>query len=68
MVEPAELTDLVDTDKIVQKYLPKTDRYRQDSESDPEKSIEGNSPSSYHTRNSSRIFEKSIFQRSIPVS
>ena len=52
LVEPTEL--IVDTDKIVQKYLPK---HRQVFESYSEKSIERNSPSSYQKRNSSRIFE-----------
>ena len=28
LVDPPELIDLVNTERIVQKYLPKTDRYR----------------------------------------
>ena len=57
LVDPPELTDIVDTNKIVQKYLPKTNRYRQDFKSYAEKSIERNSPSTYHKGNQSRTFE-----------
>ena len=53
---PPELIDLVNTERIVQKYLPKQsdiDRIVNHSK----KSIERNTPSSNHKGDPSRIFE-----------
>ena len=57
IVDPPELIDLVNTKRIVQKYLPKTDRYRSNYKSHPKKSIKRNTPSHNHKRDPSRVFE-----------
>ena len=48
LVEPPKLADLVNTDKIVQKYLPRQTDIDKNSESHSEKGIKMNSPTSYH--------------------
>ena len=55
LVEPPELVDMIDTNKIVQKYLPKTDRHRQNFGSYLKKGIERYSPPSYSKGNTGRI-------------
>ena len=67
-VDPPEFIDLVNIERIVQKSLPKQVVYRKNSKSPSKKGIERNTPSLNHKRDPSRIFEQSLFQRSIFVS
>ena len=48
LVEPPELANLVNTDKIVQRYLPRQTDIDKIPECHSEKSIKRNSPTSYH--------------------
>ena len=48
LVEPPELADLVNTDKIVQRYLPKQTDIDKILKVIQRKSIKRNSPTSYH--------------------
>ena len=52
MQEPQELTDLIDTTKLIQKYFPK---HRQDSRHYKKKSFERNALAPYSQRDPSRI-------------
>ena len=54
MLELQELTDLIDTTKLIQKYLPKQ-MDRQDSRHYKKKSFEGNALTTYGQRDPSRI-------------
>ena len=57
IVDPPKLIDLVNTERIVQKYLPKQTDIDKILKSDPKKSIERNTPSPNHKRDPSRLFE-----------
>ena len=55
-MDPPELIDLVNTERIVQKYLPKQADIDKILKS-IQKSIKRNTPSHNHKRDTSRIFE-----------
>ena len=57
IVDPPELIDLVNTEKIVQKYLPKQTDIDRNSKSHSKKGIERNKPSYDHKGDPSRIFQ-----------
>ena len=56
-MDPPELTDLVNTEKIVQKYLPKQPDIDKIFKSHSKKSVKRNTSSYNHKRDPSRIFE-----------
>ena len=55
--EPQELTDLIDTTKLIQKYLPKQNGHRQDSRHYKEKGFERNTFATYSQGNPNRLFD-----------
>ena len=57
LVDPPELTDLVNTERIVQKYLPKQADIDKIPKSHPKKSIKRNTPFHNHKGDPGRIFE-----------
>ena len=57
LVAPPELIDLVNTERLVQKYLPKQTDIDRILMVIQKKSIERNTPSSNHKGDPSRIFE-----------
>ena len=57
MIEPPELADLIDTNQIIQNYLPKQRDIDKNSEGYSKKSIERYSPPSYDQGNTGRILE-----------
>ena len=57
LVDPPEMTDLVNTERIVQKYLPKQADIDKKSKSHSKKSVKRNTSSYNHKRDPSRIFE-----------
>ena len=57
LIEPPELADLVDTDKVVQKYLPKQTDIGKILKVIQRKVLKGTHLPDYHEGNSSRIFE-----------
>ena len=54
LVDPPELTDLVNTEKIIQNFFTKTGRYRLNFKSHSKKSVKGNTSSYNHKRDPSR--------------
>ena len=59
--EPQELTDLIDTTKLIKKYLPKQNGHRQDSRHYKKKSFERNAFAPYSQRDPSRLLDQSLF-------
>ena len=57
LVDPPELTDLVNTEKIVQKYLPKQADIDKILKVIQRKSVKRNTSSYNHKRDPSRIFK-----------
>ena len=57
LVDPSELTDLVNTEKIVQKYLPKQADIDKILKVIQRKALKGTHLSYNHKRDPSRIFE-----------
>ena len=67
LLEPPELVDLINTNNIVQKYLPKQHRYRQNLDNYTKESIEGYTSPCNNKGHTSGISKQSIFQRFIFV-
>ena len=65
--EPSELKDLIDTTQLVQGFLPKQNRYRQDLRHYKEKSTKSYTFTHHNQRNSSRLLNQSLLQRPILV-
>ena len=59
--EPQELKDLIDTTKLIQKFLPKPDRHLQNIRYHKEKGFGEYAFAPYHQGNSSGLPQKSIF-------
>ena len=57
LVDPPELTDLVNTERIVQRYLPKQADIDKILKGHTKKSVKRNTHSYNHKRDPSRIFE-----------
>ena len=55
--EPQELKDLIDTTKLIQKFLPKQTGHRQNSGYHQEKGFKRYTFTPHHQRNSSRLSE-----------
>ena len=65
--EPQELTDLIDTSKLIQKVFAKTNGHRQNFRHYKEKSFERNTSAAYSQGNPSRLLDQPLFQRSLFV-
>ena len=53
--EPQELKDLIDTTKLIQKFLPKQTRHWQDIRYHKKKSFEGNTFTPYWLKRSKQV-------------
>ena len=65
--EPQELTDLIDTSKLIQKYLPKQMDIDKILDIIKRKVFERNTSATCSQRNPSRLLDKPIFQRPVFV-
>ena len=65
--EPQELTDLIDTSKLIQKYLPKQMDIDKILDIIKRKVLKGTHLPLASQRNPSRLLEQPLFQRSVFV-
>ena len=64
---PQELTDLVNTTKLVQKIFTKTSGHRHNTRCNQKKGLDRHTFAPYHQRNTSRLFNQPSFQRYIQI-
>ena len=67
MQEPQELTDLIDTSKLIQKYLPKQTDIDKILDIIKRKVLKGTTSAACSQRNPSRLLDKPVFQRPVFV-